>query len=330
VTRFVAIALLLLSLTATARAQTLECQQPASEIDRVTCRSADLMTVRGSVGVAYDGLLHSLSGPAREHLIADQERWTRGNQALCIESINRFATGRTDTQVAACLAERMSARNGRLLAILAGADYPFISEQLLVKAGLAARNTFRLFASYPRFDLPGVDSKALNEKIERSASERVDVGPLPRAGDSYAGPWKVEIRHDLRFPTRRVAAVQSSDYSQLDSVPPRSISLGMLVDVAAGKALSIDDVFTDGWRRVVPALCLEDMRRNPYGLPSEARLVEMLSEPNRWLFGREGVEIVFRLNEEGATSNTARLVAIPYAKLKDIIRSDGPLAQKAQ
>ena len=300
-TRFVAIALLLLSLTATARAQTLECQQPVSEIDRVICRSADLMTARGSVGVAYEGLLHSLSGPARDHLIADQERWTRGNQSLCIEAIRRFATGRADTQIAACLAERMS-----------------------------ARSTYRLFAAYPRFDLPGVDSKALNQQIERAAGERVDVGPLPRAGDSYPGPWRVEIRHDLRFPVRGVAAVLSSDYSQLDAVPPRSISLGMLVDVVAGKALGIDDVFTDGWRQIVPALCLEEMRRNPNGVPSEARLVEMLSEPNRWLFGREGVEIVFRFYEEGANSTSARLIAIPYAKLKDVIRRDGPLAAKAR
>jgi len=330
VTRFVAIALLLLSLTTTARAQTLNCQQPDSDIDRATCRSSGLMTVRSSVGVSYEGLLSTLSGPAREHLVADQERWTRGNQSLCIESINRFATGRTDTQVAACLAERMSARNGRLRAIPSGADYPFISEQLLLKAGLAARSTYRLFAAYPRFDRPGVDSKALNERIERSANERVGVGPFPTPGDSYPGPWRVELRHDLRFPTRTVAAVLTSDYSQLDAVPPRSISLGMLVDVAAGKALGIDDVFTDGWRQVVPALCLEEIRRSPNSIPSDAKLLEMLSEPNRWLFGREGVEIVFRFYEEGATSTSARLIAIPYAKLKDIIRGDGALASKAR
>jgi hypothetical protein len=330
VTRFVAIALLLLSLTTTARAQTLECQQPVSEIDRATCRSADLMTARGSMSVAYEGLLHSLSGPAREHLIADQERWVRSNQSLCVESIRRFASDRPDTQVAACLTERMSARTGRLLAIPSGSDYPFISEQILLKAGLAARSIYRLFASYPRFDRPGIDNKALNDRIERAASERIDVGPFPTRGDSYPGPWRVEIRHDLRFPTRTVVAVLSSDYSQLDAVPPRSISLGMLVDVAAGKALGVDDVFTDAWRQVVPALCLEDMRRSPNGLPSEARLVQMLSEPNRWLFGREGVEIVFRFYEEGATSTSARLIAIPYAKLKDVIRRDGPLAEKAR
>ncbi len=328
-TRFVAIALFLLSLTATARAQTLNCQQPDSDIDRATCRSADLMTARGSVNVAYEGLLHSLSGPARDHLIADQERWMRSNQSLCVESIRRFTTLRADTQVAGCLAERMSARTGRLLAMPSGGDYPFISEQLLLKAGLAARSTYRLFASYPRFDRPGVDSKALNEQIERSANERVGVGPFPRPGDSYPGPWRIEVRHDLRFPTRSVAAVLSSDYAQLDSVAPHNISLGMLVDVAAGKALGIDDVFTDGWRQVVPALCVEEMRRNAIGTPSETRLVEMLSQANRWLFGREGVEIVFRLNEEGATSSAARLVAIPYAKLKDVIRRDGPLAEKA-
>ena len=327
-TRLIAVALLLLPMSTAAQA--LDCQHPGSDIDRVICHSADLMTARASVGVAYESLLSSLSGPARVHLIADQERWARGNQALCVDSIQRFTTAHVETQVAACLVDRMSARSGRLMAMPSGDAYPFISEQLMLKAGLAGGSIYRQFASYPRFDRPGVDNNALNQQIERSMRERIDVGPFPTPGDSYPGPWRVEIRHDLRFPATGVAAVLSSAYSQLDAVPPRSISLGMLVDVAAGKALGIDDVFTDGWRQVVAALCLEDMRRTPNSVPDEARLVAMLSQPDRWLFGRAGVEIVFRFNEEGATGTGARLVAIPYAKLKDVIRRDGPLAEKAR
>lgn len=325
-----AFASLLLSLTATAPALALDCQRPASDIDRAICRSADLMTAHGAVGVAYEGLLHSLAGAAREHLVADQRRWASLNQKLCIESIRFFVRERVDTQIAACLTERMSARNARLLATPAGADYPFISDHLMLKAGPAARSYFRLFASHPRFDQPGVDNKQLNERIERVARERIDVGPFPTPGDSFPGPWRVEVRHDLRFPARGLVAVLSSDYSQTDEVPPRSISLGMLVDIAAGKALGVDDLFTDGWRQLVPALCLEEIRRNPAGVPSQDKLLEMLAEPNRWLFGRDSVEIVFRYFEEGATGTGARLVAIPYAKLGDIIRRDGPLADKAR
>jgi uncharacterized protein len=329
VRRTVAIVSFLLSLTATAPARALDCQRPGSDIDRATCRSADLMTARGMVSVAYEGLLHSLTGAAREHLVADQERWTRNNQSLCVESVRRFATARIDTQIAACLTERMSARNGRLLAMPAGDEYPFISEHLLLDFGLAAKSAYRLFAAYPQFDLPGVDSRALNKEIVEWARQRLDVKPFPRPGDDFPGPWLVEIRHDLRFPARGVAAVLSSDFSHLDWVPPRSVSLGMLVEIAKGKELAIDDVFSDGWRRLIPELCLEDMRRRPGGsVPSEARFVEMLSEPNRWLFGREGVEIVFRYYEAGSTGTGARLIAIPYARLRDIIRRDGPLAEK--
>lgn len=329
-TRIAAVALVLLSLAAPTGAQALDCRQPASDIDRATCRSADLMTARGAVGVAYEGLLHSLSGAAREHLIADQERWVRNNQSLCVESVRRFATARIDTQIAACLTERMSARTGRLLAMPAGAEYPFISEHLLLDFGLAARSAYRLFVSYPRFDPPDVDSRALNEQITQSARQRMDVRPLPRPGEDFPGPWLVEVRHDLRFPARGVAAVLSSDYSRLDWVPPRSVSLGMLVDVARGKELGIDDIFSDTWRQVVPALCLAEMRRQPGDIPSEARLTEMLAQPDRWLFGREGVEIVFRFYEEGAAPNGARLIAISYAQLKDVLRRDGPLAEKAR
>jgi len=328
-TRLVAIASLLLSLTATAQAQTFDCQRPSSDIDRTICSSADLMTARGATGVAYEGLLHSLAGAAREHLIADQERWNRSNQSLCVESIRRFAVGRVDTQIAACLTERMSARTARLLAMPAGGDYPFISDHLMLKAGFTARSHHRLFAGYPRFDLPGVDTKALNGRIERAARERIDIGQLPRAGDDYAGPWRQEMRHDLRFPARGVVAIIYGIYSQLDGARPGNVSLGMLVDTRSGKELDVDDVLTEGWEKHVAALCIEEMRKQPGDVPREARLVEMLAEPSRWLFGREGVELVFRANEEGTGRSGPRLIAIPYARLKDVIRRDGPLGEKA-
>jgi len=288
------------------------------------------MTAHGAVGVAYEGLLHTLSGAAREHLVADQARWVRNNQALCIESIRHFVGTRVDTQIAACLTERMSARTGRLLAMPAGGDYPFVSDHLMLKAGLAARSYSRLFAAHPRFDRPGVDSKALNERIDTSARERIEAGPFPTAGDDFPGPWLLEMRHDLRFPASGLVAIAYSIYSQLDGARPGNVSVGMLVDSRSGRELDIDDVLIEGWRKTVATFCLEEMRRTPGATPSEARLLQMLAEPDRWLFGREGVEIVFRYYEEGAGPSGPRLIAISYAKLKDVIRRDGPLAEKAR
>ena len=78
------------------------------------------------------------------------------------------------------------------------------------------------------------------------------------------------------------------------------------------------------------ALCLEEMRRQPGEVPAEARIAELLAQPDRWLFGRENVEIVFRYYEEGAGPTGPRLIAIPYTRLKDLIRGDGPLAEKTR
>lgn len=269
-----AVALIVLSVV------TFDCRRPASDIGRATCRSADLTTAHVAVGVAYEGLLHSRAGASREHLIADQERWARNNHSLCVESVRRYTTRCVDTQIAVCLTERMSARTGRLLAMPSGAAYPFISEHLMLKFGLAARSAYRLFVSYPRFDLPGIDSGALNQQVEKAARERIEVDPFPRPGDDFPGPWLTEIRHDLRFPAPGLVAVLSSIYLQHDGSRPTTVSAGMLVDLRAGR--------------------------------------------------REGVEIVFRSYEEGSGPNGARLVAIPYARLKDIIRRDGPLAEKAR
>lgn len=320
---------LLLSLATTAGAQALDCQRPASEVHRAICRNADLMTAHGAVGAAYDGLLRSLSGAAHAHLVADQTRWARNNQALCIDSIRLFDATRVDTRTAACLTGRMVARTGRLVAMPAGADYPFISDHLVLKAGLAARSYYRLFATHPRFDRPGTDNKALNDEIERSVREGLEVGPFPADGDDFRGPWVYEKRHDLRFAARGVVSVIFGIYSQLDGARPMSVSIGMLADIRSGKELTIDDVLMEGWQRPVAALCLEEMRKQPGDVPSEARLIQMLAEPNRWLFRRESVEIVFRYYEEGAGPSGPRLIAIPYARLNDIIRRDGPLGEKA-
>ncbi|MBX3500050.1 MAG: hypothetical protein KF889_11435 [Alphaproteobacteria bacterium] len=45
--------MIVLSVVTSAGAQALDCRRPASEIDRATCRGADLMTARAAVGVAY-------------------------------------------------------------------------------------------------------------------------------------------------------------------------------------------------------------------------------------------------------------------------------------
>lgn len=329
-TRIAAVALLLLSLAASAGAQTLDCRSPPSDVERAVCRNADLMTARAALGVAFDGLLDSLTGAARAHLLADQDRWTRNNQALCVESIRRTVSARVDTQIAACLTDRMSARTGRLLAMPSGDDYPFISEHLLLDYDQVACSAYRLFVSHPQFDRAGVDNRELNQQIVRSARERMDVKPLPAPGDSFAGPWLLEIRHDLRFPARGLVSVISSIYSQLDGARPVNVSSGLVVDIPSGKALNINDVLIEGWPQRVAALCLEEMRRQPGDVPAEARIAELLAQPDRWLFGRENVEIVFRYYEEGARPTGPRLIAIPYARLRDLIRSDGPLAEKTR
>ncbi|MBX3500049.1 MAG: hypothetical protein KF889_11430 [Alphaproteobacteria bacterium] len=128
----------------------------------------------------------------------------------------------------------MSARTGRLLAMPSGAAYPFISEHLMLKFGLAVRSAYRLFVSYPQFDLPGVDSGVLNQQIEKAARERIQVDPFPRPGDDFPGPWLTEIRHDLRFPAPGLVAVLSSIYLQHDGLRPTNVSAGMLVDLRAG------------------------------------------------------------------------------------------------
>lgn len=317
-----------------------DCTKASSAVEQTICGHADLGDADRAMAAAYAKLLATLQGPAREHLQADQARWLQTNLRLCDSSLQvALAASEIDSQRYDCLKSRIKSRMARLRDMPAGVDYPFVSDRSVIEAGKVGLYSYRFFALYPRFDGGAVDG-ALNARIEAQARKAVteprptrDLGPPP-AGTH----WNVEIEYELRYPVRGLVTVATFRSDYLGGVHGNSEARAVLVEIASGRALALDDVLSRsaGWPALVTRLTIEELRRQFVGRPgdpetlNEVGIGKMLTDPARWFFGPEGVEIVFNPYEVGPYAAGAFEVALSYQQLRPVIRMDGPLAAKAR
>lgn len=317
-----------------------DCAKASSALEKTICGHPDLGDADRAMAAAYTRLLATLQGTAREHLQADQARWLQTNLRLCDSSLRvSLPASEIGSQSYDCVKRRLESRMARMRDMPAGVDYPFVSERAEMEAGKVGRYSYRFFALYPRFDGGGVDG-ALNARIEAEARKAVtEPRPTPDLGPPPGGAhWTVEIEYELRYPARGLVTVATFRSDYLGGAHGNSAASAVLVDVASGRALALDDVLSRpaGWPAMVTRLTIEELRQQFVGRPgdpetlTEASIGKLLMDPARWAFGPEGVEIVFNPYEIGPYAAGAFEVALSYEQLRSVIRADGPLAAKAR
>jgi uncharacterized protein len=261
---------------------------------------------------AYGALLGKLTGPARLHLEQDQERWLADRRA-CDANAARKAD---------CLASRYQTRAAKLR-LFADGSYPFISEQAVVKSGKREHWTYAIDVSYPQFDSPSADFTAVNRSFADPARDTVDDLVQSEFNVSY------DQTFDLFRLNRDVVSVWV--HSEMSGLNIDISNTGTLVDLRTGRVIPPADVFKPGgeWRarffELVDAEITKDfldMRRGqkPAGL---ADIFNRL-KPADYLF--EDDELVLYLPEVAMGLHMrGYAVEIPYAALKPLLRTDGPL-----
>jgi uncharacterized protein len=261
---------------------------------------------------AYGALLGKLTGPARLHLEQDQERWLA----------NRRACDANAARKADCLASRYQTRAAKLR-LFADGSYPFISEQAVVKSGKREHWTYAIDVSYPQFDSPSADFTAVNRSFADPARDTVDDLVQSEFNVSY------DQTFDLFRLNRDVVSVWV--HSEMSGLNIDISNTGTLVDLRTGRVIPPTDVFKPGgeWRarffELVDAEITKDfldMRRGqkPAGL---ADIFNRL-KPADYLF--EDNELVLYLPEVAMGLHMrGYAVEIPYAALKPLLRTDGPL-----
>src|SRR5262245_8691980 len=133
----------------------------ATGIERTICGNPELAAADRKLAAAYTSLVGKLSGPAKEHLLADQSRWLASRNSACVGE---------PAEIEECLDTRLRERMARLDWLGEGA-YPFVSEQAIVKIGKARGIPYVVDASYPQFDANTADFTAVNRQLAAAAAE---------------------------------------------------------------------------------------------------------------------------------------------------------------
>jgi uncharacterized protein YecT (DUF1311 family) len=278
-------------------------------IERTICSNPELAAANRKLAATYASLVGKLSGPAKEHLLADQIRWLANRNSACVGE---------PAEIEDCLDMRLRERMARLDWLGEG-TYPFVSEQAIVKLGKARGIPYVIDASYPQFDATAPDYTAVNRQLAAAAAEageRVIPGPdADNGGGNYGGaPWSYTQAYTLHRPGPNAITV----YVRYDSYEGGAYSVvgvaGTLVDLRTGKAVGPEGVFlpASNWLRELTRIVGADI--------SAPNLSEMLRQPNRYVFLEDHLELSFSPLEGGPYT-----VEIAYDRLRPLLRVDGPV-----
>lgn len=301
-----------------------DCVKASTPVERAICKSPELAKADREVSAAYTALAARLSGAAKDHLVKDQQRWV-GNR-------NRACTGE---DAATCLKSRYENRLALLREFGTGA-YPFVSEQAIIRAGKVKATRYRIDASYPQFDGPGVNFTALNARFADTAKEAAgEAVPAADIGDDFDQTWSYEQSFSLHRPGPTAISVEVSLYSFTGGAHGNGSTYAVLVDLRTGRQLKPENAFTAGgeWLRTVTSIVIADLRKQFVERPGfddalePAKLAELMAEPGRYLFKADGLEIIFNQYDVGPYSSGTYQVVIPYSRLRTILRADGPVAR---
>jgi hypothetical protein len=119
---------------------------------------------------------------------------------------------------------------------------------------------------------------------------------------------------------------------------PNSYSETVNFDLRNGKLLKLADLFQPGskYLQTISAYCIADLKKQGKQKGPDSMLdddwIERGAGPDAenygsWTVGKKGLEITFDSYQVAAYAAGPQHVLVPYSALKDLIKTDGPLAQ---
>jgi uncharacterized protein len=303
-----------------------DCAKTSTKVGRTICGNAELARADREMAAAYAALVAKLAGAAREHLASDQLRWAANRDRACAIA---------GDDIDDCLKLRYGSRSEQL-AFLAAGDYPFISEQALVRTGKVKRVDFRIDAAYPQFDAKSTDftqvNRSLAEWTEKAASQAIPAAS--KIDDDVEQEWSYEQNFQLYRPNRRAVSVAVSYRTYTGGAHGYIATDCFLVDLRTAKLVGLEEIFVPGeqWLKRLMELVRNDLKEQFVDRPGNDALIEpenmteMLKQGHRYLFRDDNtLEVIFNPYEVGPYAAGPYSVEISYDDLRSIIRTDGPL-----
>jgi uncharacterized protein len=318
VTRRIVLALLLLVPSAALAQPSFDCAKAATPVERTICGDPKLATADRELASVYGTLLGNLSGPAKDHLVKDQFRWI-GNR------------GKTCTAfLAVCLTNRYRQRIATLKAAGEGA-YPFVSEQTLLKTGKVKAISYEIDARYPQFD-GSADFAAVNKAFADAAREGAkEATPPADVEDVREQTWSYEQGFELFRPGPNAVSVETTFYIFTGGAHGSTNVTAALVDLRSGRNVKPAEIFATGapWKQTIAEIARADLKKQFVERPGfedalePAKFDTLMKDAERFLFKAGALELIFNQYEVGPYAAGRYTVTIPYARLTNLMRSDG-------
>jgi len=304
-----------------------DCKGASSAVEQAICATPDLAVADRQMVEAYDTLAGKLGGPAREHLLMDQQHWLALRDEACV--------GGRD-EVAGCVTQRDELRLENLKALGEG-GYPFVSEQALVKSGTVGKISYSIDATWPRFDGSAADFSVINrEYAATTAKTAQEVIPADVSAGELRGEqeWSYSQSFELQRPSANAVAVAVNYDGFAGGAHGFSGTDARLVDLRTGRAAGPAEVFAPGgrWLEVLVPIVRSDLKKQfadgKDGFDDAIepdRLAKLLGEPGHYYWQRDGLQLIFNAYVVGPYVSGQFTVDVPYTTLRPLFAKDGPL-----
>ncbi len=324
--------LIALVVAAPAAAQTgpsFDCKRASSEVELAICATPELAATDRQMVAAYDALVGKLSGPAKDHLLKDQQHWLARRSEVCVGSHD---------EIVGCIKERDEQRLGNIRVFGEGV-YPFISEQALIKSGKVGKISWSIDATWPRFDGPTADFSEVNRDFATTTEAAAKaVIPLDTSAGNLRGDqdWPYMQSYMLQRPADSAVAVMIDTYAFSGGAHGYGGANCSLIDLRTGRTATLADVFGpgDGWLQTLVPLVRGELKkqftddRPGFDEAIEpAALTKQLRDPTLYYFQQHRLQLIFNPYFVGPYVSGTFKVNIPYAVLQPLFAKDGPLGQ---
>lgn len=303
-----------------------DCTKASNAVERVICKDAEVAKADREMTAAYVTLSAKLSGQAKEHLAKDQVRW--------IATRNKACLGDTD-EIAGCLNTRYASRIANLKASGEGI-YPFVSEQAIFKAGKLGKISYSIDILYPQFDGTTADFSVVNRRFADDANKAaVESTPKSDSGIDREQEWTYEQSFRFHRPSANAVTVALQFYGFSGGAHGYGATLCSLVDLRTGQLTGPEGVFGTGdqWLKAMVGMVGEDLKKQFNENPGfddalePANLAKTLREASHYCWRADRLELIFNAYEVGPYAAGPYTVEIAYAKLKPLLRAEGPITR---
>ena len=197
---------------------------------------------------------------------------------------------------------------------------------------------YEITAEYPQLQGAGANVSKLNDAVRAYVTTKT-ADYKKQFGTGEGGGGELHLSYYVSFADDSLVSIDFSDYWFYFGAGSRmAASTTFNYDLARGRELKLSDLFkpSSDYLKIISDACKRDLQRQFKGesSPDAERIAgsveDVVGDEKKWLVSRDGFVVVFDSMQFGPSGSGEYTVTVPFVALKDVVRTDGPLARFAK